>query len=386
MGGGRDYERGDRDVRDRDLAVQVLANQVQELSGLVRQVLEGDRDRGRGRHRSASSGRVRGRRSRSRRRVPSPRTPPSIPPPRTPPTPPRPPVRHPYDVKGISWKGSFSTSCMSLMDRPIAGTSTRTFYSWIADSMKLWSNRDRTIWICDPDLPQDVQQSMGIRVDVRIRSHVRNTMITGGKWMRQRGWIKSSFYRPRDSAGAAWDRLQREGPVGENVDLPVTWSDLITFSHRDMRPRAYMGRLVKLSGDQRFEGQYRTKNGAPKRTKNGAPKEPEICPPKQKSICRVERNPPTPPQPSRFMICTDDDVFRGNPKVQTPKTESTDYDTSSSDESSVAKPVKVELSNEKPQPESIKKESCDTSPVGLLARDPDGPNPYEIVLDSDFRC
>jgi len=83
------------------------------------------------------------------------------------------------------------------------------------------------------------------------------------------------------------------------------------------------------------------------------------------------------------MICTDDDVFRGNPKVQTPKTESTDYDTSSSDESSVAKPVKVELSNEKPQPESIKKESCDTSPVGLMARDPDGPNPYEIVLDSD---
>ena len=28
-GGGRDYERGERDVRDRDLAVQVLANQVQ---------------------------------------------------------------------------------------------------------------------------------------------------------------------------------------------------------------------------------------------------------------------------------------------------------------------------------------------------------------------
>jgi hypothetical protein len=31
-------------------------------------------------------------------------------------------------VKGISWKGSFSTSCMRLMDRLIAGTSTRTFY------------------------------------------------------------------------------------------------------------------------------------------------------------------------------------------------------------------------------------------------------------------
>ena len=47
-----------------------------------------------------------------------------------------------------------------------------------------------------------------------------------------------------------------------------------------------MGRLVKLSGDQGFEGSIApnygapkcTKNGAPKRTKNGAPKEPEICP------------------------------------------------------------------------------------------------------------
>ena len=36
------------------------------------------------------------------------------------------------------------------------------------------------------------------------------------------------------------------------------------------------------------------------------------------------KNPPIPPQPSQFMICTDD-MFRGNPKEQTPNTESTDY-------------------------------------------------------------
>jgi hypothetical protein len=300
-------------------------------------------------------------------------------------------VRQPYDE---SQRHQLERELFNILHEtdgsPYCWNLDEDILSWIADSMKLWSNRDRTIWICDPDLPQDVQQSMGIRVDVRIRSHVRNTMITGGKWMRQRGWIKSSFYRPRDSAGAAWDRLQREGPVGENVDLPVTWSDLITFSHRDMRPRAYMGRLVKLSGDQGFEGSIAPKTepqNAPKTEPQNAPKtEPQKSQkyvPKTKVHLQSRKNPPTPPQPSRFMICTDDDVFRGNPKVQTPKTESTDYDTSSSDESSVAKPVKVELSNEKPQPESIKKESCDTSPVGLMARDPDGPNPYEIVLDSD---
>ena len=33
--------------------------------------------------------------------------------------------------------------------------------TWIADSVRLWSNRDRTLWLCDPDLPAEVQQSMG---------------------------------------------------------------------------------------------------------------------------------------------------------------------------------------------------------------------------------
>ena len=90
------------------------------------------------------------------------------------------------------------------------------------------------------------------------------------------------------------------------------------------------------------------------------------------------------------MICTDDDMFRGNPKEQTPKTESTDYSTSSSDESPMAKPVKADLSNDGSKRAEtplngtiIKEEPRDFLPVGLMARDPDGSNPFEIVLDSD---
>ena len=90
------------------------------------------------------------------------------------------------------------------------------------------------------------------------------------------------------------------------------------------------------------------------------------------------------------MICTDDDMFKGNPKIQTPKDESTDYSTSSSDESPVAKPVKSKSSNGKPCHEKtpkdeviIKTEPGDVLPVGLMARDPDGPNMHEVVLDSD---
>ena len=90
------------------------------------------------------------------------------------------------------------------------------------------------------------------------------------------------------------------------------------------------------------------------------------------------------------MICTNDDMFKKDLKIQTPKIESTDYSTSSSDESPVAKLVKSEPSNEKPCHEKtpkneviIKNESSDVLPVGLMARDPDGPNMHEIVLDSD---
>ncbi|CAL1164093.1 unnamed protein product [Cladocopium goreaui] len=268
--------------------------------------------------------------------------------------------------------------------------------SWIISSAKLWGNRDRVIWITDPSLPHEEQQQQGIRVDIKLRSHVRSTLISGGKWMNRQGWVKSSFYRPRDSAGTLWNRLQREEAVGENVDLPTTWADLVIFSHRDVRPRAYTGRVVLLSGDQGFEGSIAPKTepqNAPKTEPQNAPKtEPQKSQkyvPKTKVHLQSRKNPPTPPQPSRFMICTDDDMFKGNPKIQTPKDESTDYSTSSSDESPVAKPVKSKSSNGKPCHEKtpkdeviIKTEPGDVLPVGLMARDPDGPNMHEVVLDS----
>jgi hypothetical protein len=181
-------------------------------------------------------------------------------------------------------------------------------------------------------------------------------MINRGKWMKQWNWVKSAFFRLRDARGAVWDRLQKESPISENVEMPVWWSDLITFSHCDVHPRAYMGRLMVLSGDQGFGNR---------------------------------KNAPIPPQHSRFMICTDDDMFGGDPKEQTPKTESTDSSTSSSDESPMVKPVKADFSNEGFKPAgpplknaSAKEEPRDLSPVGLMARDPDGSNPFEIVLDS----
>ncbi|CAL1128506.1 unnamed protein product, partial [Cladocopium goreaui] len=51
-------------------------------------------------------------------------------------------------------------------------------------------------------LPAEEQQMMGIRVDIRVRSHIRNTGINGGKWMKQRNWVKPAFFRPRDTHGA----------------------------------------------------------------------------------------------------------------------------------------------------------------------------------------
>ncbi|CAL1159502.1 unnamed protein product, partial [Cladocopium goreaui] len=226
----------------------------------------------------------------------------------------------------------------------------------------------------DPSITTEEQQPQGIRVDIKLRSHVRSTLLSGGRWMRQQGWVRSSFYRPRDSTGTSWNRLQREEAVGENVDLPTTWADLVIFSHRDVRPRAYTGRVVLLSGGQGMKLE-------PQKGRKAAPKsEPQR---------QHHKDPPVPPQPSRFMICTDDDMFKGDLKIQTPKTESTDYSTSSPDGSPVAKLVKSEPSNEKPCHEKtpkdeviIKNEPGDVLPVGLMARDPDGPNMHEVVLDS----
>ena len=207
--------------------------------------------------------------------------------------------------------------------------------------MRGWSNRDRTLWLCDPALEQDEQQAKGIRVDVRIRSHVRDTGIAGGRSLKDRGWIKSVFYRPRTDNGA-WDRIQREQPMKENVQLPHTWSDMVIFSHRDCRAsRAY----IVLTGRDDV------------------------------------KKPPIPPQPSRFMISTDDDF--GDIKVITPKTEPPEESSNSSDESSTSVDIKIETSKDDTSSTRIKSESRCVSSVGLMARDPGGPNFGEIVIGSD---
>ena len=131
----------------------------------------------------------------------------------------------------------------------------------------------------------------------------------------------------------------------EAMQLPSTWSDLVIFSHRDYRAsRAY----IVLKG---------------------------------RSDVRDFKKPPNPPPPSRFMISTGDDF--GNVKVVAPKTEPLEESTSSSEESSSSMSLKIEPSTDETSSTRVKSEPRCLSPVGLMARDPDGPNPGEVVIDSD---
>ena len=200
---------------------------------------------------------------------------------------------------------------------------------------------------------------------------------------------------------------KRKPKIGVKITLPKRKPKIgakITFPKRKPKIGAKITvpkRKPKIGSKMRFPKQkpkigakitfpkWKPKSGAetlPKwKPKSGAEKTPQMEAQKWS-----RKNLPIPPQPSRFMICTDDDMFRGNPKEQTPKTESTDCNTSSSDESRMAKPVKADLSNDDSKHAEtplkgmiIKEETRDLLPVGLTARDPDGSNPFEIVLDSD---
>ena len=131
----------------------------------------------------------------------------------------------------------------------------------------------------------------------------------------------------------------------ENIQLPFTWSDMVVLSHRDCRAsRAY----IVLTG---------------------------------RDDVKDFKKPPIPPQPSRFMISTDDDF--GGVKVITPKTESPEESSSSSEESSSSMDIKIEPSKDDTSSTRVKSEPRCLSPVGLMARDPDGPNLGEIVIESD---
>ena len=314
--------------------MQVLANQVNELSGLVRQVLEGGRRRQRSR--SDSRRRSRSRRGRSTRPVPPPRTP-SDPPRRSPTPSPRSPTSltpYPEDQRQELEQLLFQ-QLHGRDGKPLCWNPDEDLLTLLTESVRGWSNRDRTLWLCDPTLDPSEQQEKGIRVDIRIRSHVRDTGVTGGRHLKERGWVKSSFYKPSNSDGV-WDRLQKEVPMREAMQLPSTWSDLVIFSHRDHRAsRAYM----VLKG---------------------------------RSDVRDFKKPPIPPPPSRFMISTDDDF--GDVKVVAPKTEPPEESTSSSEESSSSMSLKIEPSTDETSSTRVKSEPRCLSPVGLMARDPDGPN------------
>ena len=77
-------------------------------------------------------------------------------------------------IADCNWNESSTSALLHEDDgTPYCWNIDEEILTWIADSVRLWSNRDRTLWLCDPDLPVEVQQSMGIRVDNRIRSHIR---------------------------------------------------------------------------------------------------------------------------------------------------------------------------------------------------------------------
>ena len=62
------------------------------------------------------------------------------------------------------------------------------------------TGRDTTIWIVDPSAPEDRQQANGIRLSVRYRGYIRSTMVPLPGWMKQAGWLRTTFQRPRGSS------------------------------------------------------------------------------------------------------------------------------------------------------------------------------------------
>ena len=150
-----DREAGGRHERavGHGLTMQVLANQVNELSGLVRQVLD-DRGRGRGGHRRRSRSDSR-RRSRSRRARSSGRRGRSVPPPMTPPTPPprSPASLTPYPEDQRQEPEQLLFQQLHGRDgKPLCWNPDEALLTLLVESVRLWSNRDRTLWLCDPSL------------------------------------------------------------------------------------------------------------------------------------------------------------------------------------------------------------------------------------------
>ena len=107
----------------------------------------------------------------------------------------------------------------------------------LTDCATRWGNRDRVMWVTNRTLDPGKQQSMGIRVDARIRSQVHSTGESKRSWMTQHGWLRTCYVRDRQP-GAPWELIQVTCPIQNAVSLPQVWSDMICFTHRP----AYMVR------------------------------------------------------------------------------------------------------------------------------------------------
>ena len=101
----------------------------------------------------------------------------------------------------------------------------------LAGAARDWSNRDRTLWLVNRDLPPKDQQWHGIRVDIKIRGGVYTSAVSKAGWMTRWGWIKSVYVRKREP-GAVWERIQNGAPVGDMANVSEPWSDVISFTHR----------------------------------------------------------------------------------------------------------------------------------------------------------
>ena len=93
------------------------------------------------------------------------------------------------------------------------------------------------MWMTDRTLHPGQQQSMGVRVDVRIRSQVHSTGGSKRSWMTQNGWLRTCYVRDRQP-GAPRELIQVTCPIQNAVSLPQVWSDMICFTHRPV----YMAR------------------------------------------------------------------------------------------------------------------------------------------------
>ena len=254
------------DVRD-PLAQEVrdLRREIQEL----RRQHQCDRSRSPVRRRRRRNSRDSRSPVRSRRRLPTPPRPPS--PIRRPREPSHPPVRRPREpdhpppttlTRGSDHPPSVTrpqddrTEIEGLFREALAvggefhGTSAEpralepTLLSQAVDFCRENGDRDRLMWICNPDLDDDEQKRKGVRLSIKVRSHCRSSKVQIPAECKH--WLRTTWYRLREGGGDTWILLEDQVNERDPGGRPSTsWVDMIVV--RQPRPdrdshRAYMVR------------------------------------------------------------------------------------------------------------------------------------------------